>query len=220
VAKPVSEPSLQQLIAGIGTPRMRVSGTVQPERLVALRKLCWESALVEMRTPRTMMESIHLIRVGPSEILEHRDGISINSPFVRTISALGMFDRSAPPAAGSPAEKNAMARFEGHSNSAMGFVWITGSNTRSDQVEAGRTYVRLQLQATALGIGVHPMSQALQEFPEMKPHYDRAHQLVLGQNAPRSATDPTVQMLCRIGYAPVPVPATPRRALEKFIVTS
>lgn len=220
VAKPVSEPSLQQLIAGMGTPRMRVSGTVQPERLAALRKLCWESALVELRTPRTMMESIHLIRVGPSEILEHRDGISINSPFVRTISALGMFDRSAPPAAGSPAEKNAMARFEGHSNSAMGFVWITGSNTRSDQIEAGRTYVRLQLQATALGIGMHPMSQALQEFPEMKPHYEQAHQLVLGQNAPRSAADPTVQMLCRIGYAPAPAPATPRRALEKFILTS
>jgi hypothetical protein len=219
-ARPVPESDLQKLIAGMGTPRMRVSGTVQPERLAAMRKLCWESALVELRTPRTMMESIRLVRVGPSEILQYRDGISINSPFVRAISALGMFDRSQPPAAGSPAEKNAMARFEGHSNSAMGFVWITGSNTRTDQIEAGRAYVRLQLQATAQGIGMHPMSQALQEFPEMKPYYEQAHQLVLNQSAPRGAADPTVQMLCRIGYTPTPASATPRRALEKFIVST
>jgi hypothetical protein len=219
-AKAVSESSLQQLVASAGTPRMKVGGTVQAARLPALRKLCWESALVELKTPRTMMESIRLIRVGPSEIAQHRDGISINSPFVRAMSAVGMFDRNNPPAAGSPAEKNAMERFEGHSNTAMGFVWITGGNTRVDQVEAGRAYVRLQLQATALGIGMHPMSQALQEFAEMKPYYEQAHQLILGQAAPSSPQDQTVQMFCRIGYAQEPVPATPRRAVEKFILST
>ncbi|MFM7332088.1 MAG: twin-arginine translocation pathway signal protein, partial [Brachymonas sp.] len=188
--------------------------------LPALRKLCWESALVELKTPRTMMESVRLIRVGPSEIAQHRDGISINSPFVRVISALGMFDRSNPPASGSPAEKNAMERFQGHSNTAMGFVWITGGNSRTGQIEAGRAYVRLQLQSTALGIGMHPMSQALQEFAEMKPHYEQVHQLLLGQGAPRSPQDQTVQMFCRIGYAPEAAAATPRRALEKFIVSA
>ncbi len=58
--------------------------------LPALRTLCWESARVELLTPRTMMESIQLTRVGPGEILQHRDGISINSHFVRAVSALGM----------------------------------------------------------------------------------------------------------------------------------
>jgi hypothetical protein len=223
-AKPVSESSLQQLVAGMSTsmntPRMRVGGTVAPERLPALRKVCWDSAQVELNTPRTMMESIRLIRVGPSEILQHRDGISLNSPFVRAISALGMFDRSKPPEPGSAADKNAKERFEGHSNSAMGFVWITGGNTRTDQIEAGRAYVRLQLQATAQGIGMHPMSQALQEFPEMKPHYEQVHQLVLQQAAPRNAQEPTVQMFCRIGYTPTPASATPRRPLEKFVRTA
>jgi hypothetical protein len=219
-SKPVSENSLQQLVANVGTQRMKVAGTVLAERLPALRKLCWESALVELKTPRTMMESIRLIRVGPSEIAQHRDGISINSPFVRAMDAVGLFDRKNPPAAGSPAEKNAMERFEGHSNTAMGFVWISGGNTRVDQVEAGRAYVRLQLQATALGIGMHPMSQALQEFAEMKSYYAQVHQLLLGQAAPRSPQDATVQMFCRIGYAPEPASATPRRALKKFIAAT
>ena len=196
---------------------LQAGGTVDAARLPPLRALCWESAQVELLTPRTMMESIHLTRVGPSEILHHRDGITLNSPFVRAVAALGMFDRSAPPAEGSAAYKSAMGRFEGHSRTAMGFVWITGGNTRADQIEAGRAYVRLQLQATALGLGVHPMSQALQEFAEMAPHYERVHQLVLGRPAPRAPGDATVQMFCRIGYAQGEVPATPRRPLAQFV---
>ena len=164
-----------------------------------------------------MMESIQLTRVGPGEILQHRDGISINSPFVRAVDALGMFDRTQPPAEGSAAYKSAMGRFEGHSRTAMGFVWITGPNTRSDQIRTGRLYVRQQLQATALGVGMHPMSQAVQEFAEMAPHFEHVHQLVLGRPAPRTPQEPTVQMFCRMGYPQGEVPATPRRPLARFV---
>jgi hypothetical protein len=217
-ARPVAPEVLAALLASQrpGAP-LQTGGTVDGARLGPLRALCWESAQVELLTPRTMMESIHLTRVGPSEILRHRDGISLNSPFIRAVSALGMFDRSAPPAEGSAAYKSAMGRFEGHSRTAMGFVWITGGNTRADQVQAGRAYARLQLQATALGVGMHPMSQALQEFAEMAPHYERVHHLVLGRPAPRSADDATVQMFCRIGYPHGEVPATPRRPLAQFV---
>lgn len=198
---------------------MQAGGTVDAAALEALRALCWQSAQVELRTPRTMMESMRLTRVGPSEILEHRDGISLNTPFIRAAAALGMFDRSAPPAEGSTGQKGAMDRFEGHSRTAMGFVWLVGANTRADQVAAGRAYVRLQLKATELGVGMHPMSQALQEFAEMAPHYERVHQLVLGRAAPREASDPTVQMLCRLGYPQDEVPATPRRPLARMLQT-
>ncbi|MBV7543959.1 twin-arginine translocation pathway signal protein [Acidovorax sp. sic0104] len=217
-ARSVAPDVLAALLAGqrSGTA-LQVGGTVEEARLQPLRTLCWESAQVELLTPRTMMESIHLTRVGPAEILRHRDGISLNAPFVRAVAALGMFDRSAPPAEGSAAYKSAMGRFEGHSRTAMGFVWITGGNTRADQVESGRAYVRLQLQATALGVGMHPMSQALQEFAEMAPHYERVHQLVLGRPAPRAPQDATVQMFCRIGYPQDEVPATPRRPLSQFV---
>jgi hypothetical protein len=218
--KVVSEANLQNILKANSVTRMQSGGTVQEQRLAPLRKLCVDSAFVELRTPRTNLESIKLARVGPSEILQNRDGISINSPMVRALTAFGQFDRSIPTPPGSTAEKKFIERFDGTSKTAMGFIWITGKNTRADQVEAGRAYVRLQLQATALGIGMHPLSQALQEFPEMKANYEQAHQLVLGQSAPRSPQDATVQMLCRIGYTPTPAPATPRRALDKFIVTT
>ena len=117
--------------------------------------------------------------------------------------------------------KNAMGRFEGHSRTAMGFVWLsTPGNSRSQQIEAGRAYVRLQLKATEIGVGVHPMSQALQEFAEMKPFYDKAHQLMLGKPAPQTPGDETLQMFCRLGYTQGAVPATPRRQIDKFVLAA
>ena len=111
-----------------------------------------------------------------------------------------------------------MGRFEGHSRSAMGFVWLTSTgSSRSQQIEAGRIYLRLQLKATELGLGMHPMSQALQEFTEMKPYYEKVHQIVLGKPAPLTLGDATVQMFCRLGYSVNPAPSTPRRPLEKFL---
>jgi hypothetical protein len=163
------------------------------------------------------MESILLTRVGPQEILKHRDGISINDLMVRALDTLGQFDRSAPPKTGSQAYKAMMGRFAGHGQTAMGFIWLSGKNRRIDQVNAGRAYVRLQLKATELGVGVHPMSQALQEFPEMAPHYARAHQLTINRAAPMTPDEETLQMFCRLGYTNKPVPATPRRPLEAFI---
>jgi nitroreductase len=218
-ARPVSAQTLASLLAAVPGAGFQAGGTVEAARLPALRTLCWESAKVELLTPATVMESVRLTRVGPAEILRHRDGISINGAMPRIASALGMFDRSNPPAEGSPAYQQMMGRFRGHSDTAMGFVWLaTPGNSRSQQVEAGRAYVRLQLKATELGVGVHPMSQALQEFKEMAPFYEQAHQLLISKPAPKTAADATVQMFCRIGYTPAPVPATPRRNLSQFVL--
>lgn len=218
-ARPVSPDTLKAVLSSVPASGFQAGGTVDVAQLAPLRTLCWESAKVELLTPATVMESVRLTRVGPEEILRHRDGISVNSAMPRIASALGMFDRSSPPAEGSPAYKTMMDRFKGHSDSAMGFVWLaTPGNSRSQQVESGRAYVRLQLKATEVGVGVHPMSQALQEFKEMAPHYEQAHRLMLGRGAPKSNAEPTVQMFCRIGYAPGEVPATPRRALGQFVL--
>ncbi|HYF21575.1 MAG TPA: twin-arginine translocation pathway signal protein [Ramlibacter sp.] len=215
--RPVAEADLQSLLASVAGRPLQAAGTVAADRLPALRTLCWESAQVELLTPATVMESVRLTRVGPGEILRHRDGIAINSAMPRIAAALGMFDREQPPTEGSPAYRQMMARFQGHSASAMGFVWLaTAGNSRTQQLEAGRAYVRLQLKATEQGLGVHPMSQALQEFPEMRAHHDAAHRLLLGRPAPAAPQDVAVQMFCRLGYPVGHVQATPRRPLGAF----
>ena len=221
--RPVAAAALQALASvlpadtGFG---VRAGGTVEPARRAALRQLCWDAARVELLTPRTVMESIRLTRVGPAEISANPDGITLNAPMVRAIDALGLFDRRQPPLEGSSAYKTMMARFEGHSRTAMGFTWLstaTASNaaagkTRSAEVAAGRAFVRQQLKATELGLQMHPMSQAPQEFAEMKAHHERLHALTVG----KPAADETVQMLCRIGYCAAQ-PHTPRRGLDAII---
>jgi len=96
---------------------------------------------------------------------------------------------------------------------------VTDNNQRTQQINAGRAFVRMQLKATEMGLGLHPMSQALQEYPEMAKHFEAAHQAIIGMHAPRTVSDTTVQMLCRIGYTTEPTPAAPRRALEKILRT-
>ena len=162
------------------------------------------------------MESIRLTRVGPAEIERERDGISLNQPIVRVLDAVGLFDRSQPPPPGSAAHRQMMDRFAGHSRTAMGFVWLSTpvvpGRTRSAEVLAGRAYMRLQLQATALGLQMHPMSQAPQEFAEMKPRYEQLHRLLVG----RPASEETVQMFCRIGHC-AEVDPTPRRPVANIV---
>ena len=220
--RPVADATLAKLEPALGDNGVRYGATADAVRVDALRTLCWDSARAELLTERTVMESIKLTRVGPDEIARHRDGISVNGLLPRAAAMLGAFDRSQPPAEGSSAYKQTMGRFESHSRTAMGFVWLStpqarhlaGGTTRSAEVKAGRAYMRLQLAATELGLQVHPMSQAPQEFDEMRPHFERLHQLLVGQPTALE----TVQMFCRVGYC-ADQPHTPRRGVDAIIRT-
>ena len=92
--------------------------------------------------------------------------------------------------------------------SAAAYGWITtASNTRLDQVVAGRAYERLNLTAAALGIAMHPMSQVLQEYSDMQ---DLQKRFLAYLNIPEAHT---VQMLFRLGVAE-PVEHSPRRSVK------
>ena len=71
---------------------------------------------------------------------------------------------------------------------------------------------RAQLAATAHGLAMHPLQQALQEYPEQAPHYAAIHAL-LGAGGGRG----TVQMWARLGYAP-PVGPAPRRGVQAHVL--
>ena len=92
------------------------------------------------------------------------------------------------------------------------FAMVTEGNDRATQVRAGRAYARAQLAATAHGLAMHPLQQALQEYPEQAPHYAAIHAL-LGAGGSRG----TVQMWARLGYAP-PVEPAPRRGVQAHLL--
>ncbi|NBW54959.1 MAG: twin-arginine translocation pathway signal protein, partial [Betaproteobacteria bacterium] len=140
------------------------------------RQIAMDAWRTEMQTPRTLLESYKVLRVGPQEITQHRDGISVNTPMLRGLVALGLFDRSKPSDPDSSAVKGQISDFNDKMATTPACVWLsTADNTRTTQMLAGRAYVRLQLAATALGLRMHPLSQALQEYPEQAHNYKAIH---------------------------------------------
>jgi hypothetical protein len=192
--------------------RMGFAGLEQPEALAVHRLIAAEAWRIELTTPRTVMESFKVLRVGADEIAQHRDGLSLTDPLVVALDKLGLFDRSKAPAPDAYATTSQIRDFGNKLEATPGFVWmVTQGNDRVTQINAGRAYARVQLAATAQGLGMQPLSQALQEYPEQAQPYADIHALV-GVTPP----DQTVQMWARVGYAPAVEPA-PRRRLDDFI---
>ena len=207
--------ALQAITASTAGQAVRTGfvGRSQPELLQQHRRIAMEAWRIELVTPRTVMESIKVLRVGPTEIARHRDGISLNDPMVRALAAVGLFDRSKAPTPDDTSTTTQIKDFNTNMAATPAFFWmVTEGNDRVTQINAGRAYVRAQLAATAVGLSMQPLSQALQEYPEQAGPYAEIHQL-LGAPAPRF----TVQMWARLGYAPVIQPS-PRRGLEAHIL--
>jgi hypothetical protein len=193
--------------------RTGFTDATQPEALQRQRAIAKEAWRIELVTPRTILESYRVLRIGPREIAQHRDGLAINTPTVRVLTALGLFDRSKAPGPGDAAVTSQIEDFNARIDGTPSFFWlVTEGNDRKTQVNAGRAYVRAQLAATAHGLAMQPLSQALQEYPEQAAPYRAIHAL-LDAPAPRF----TVQMWARLGYAPAVGPA-PRRGLDAHIM--
>ena len=179
------------------------------------RAIAMDAWRIEMQTPHTLLESYKVLRVGPQEIAQHRDGISLNTPMVRGLVALNLFDRSKPSEPDSSAIKGQISEFNDKMSTTPACVWLsTSDNSRRTQMLCGRAYVRLQLAATALGLRMHPLSQALQEYPEQTNNYKAIHELLVGKDSTA-----TVQMWTRLGYAPAGSPS-PRRGLQAHFTSA
>ena len=192
--------------------RFGFAGADEPAVLTRHRDLASEAWKIELTTPRTILESYRWLRIGAAEIEEHRDGLSLNDPFVVLVTRLGLFDRTKAPKPGDSAIAGQIRDFDAKLAATPGFLWmVTEGNDRTIQVNAGRAYVRVQLAGTANGLSLQPLSQALQEYPEQRATCDRIHALV---GAPRPAS--TVQMWARVGYGPQVQPA-PRRGVAVHV---
>jgi len=83
-------------------------------------------------------------------------------------------------------------------------------NSRVSQVKSGMIYSRLTLTAANLGLAAQPVSQALEEYPEMNKQYTGIHR----SYAPKGQT---IQMLVRIGTPTKSVPQSMRRDVMELV---
>jgi hypothetical protein len=213
---------LQAVIAGFPV-RFGLAGragmsAAEEDRRNAIRTIVSEAWRIELSTEATMMESMRVLRAGSDEIDRYRDGINLTKPIVVILARTGLFDRSKFPSPDSSAMQEQIASFNALTATTPAYLWlVTTGNQRSQQIDAGRAYARVNLAATRLGIAMHPNQQALQEYPEMAEQYQAIHKLL---EAP--APEHTVQMLARLGYLAEGVPLqspAPRRGLNARLAT-
>lgn len=209
--RPVDQKTLNSIIDA-ASPALSASGTINPEQRSQLIKLAQEAWAVEYTTDATRRESIDLMRIGNRAVAENPDGISIDGTVMGLLKLTGQITPDKLDKAGTMAYQTGFNGYADLIQSAQGFIWLNSDdNSRTSQLIAGRDWLRINLAAQKLGVGVQPLSQALQEFPEMKPHYDAIHSALTVNN------QHTVQMFGRFGYASAGLPS-PRHPLSSRLI--
>jgi len=209
ISRPVAPQALTQLKTSVNAD-VQFGGSVDAQDIAQIRELTHVALKIEVETPRTYHESVDLFRIGHREVNANPDGIDFSGPLFETLHLTGMFSRETATDTSSTAYKSGLDAVFANTDTAMGHVWlVTNTNSRVDQIKAGQSWVRLNLATTALDLGLQPLSQALQEYPEVGTEYQAIHNRL----APNGGT---VQMLGRIGYGRH-VAQSPRWPLEAKI---
>lgn len=206
LARSVSEVSLRA-VTSAGREGFEIGGSVGETEIAYWRDLTSKALMIEIETPHTFKESVDLFRIGKSEINANPDGIDFSGPLFEGMKLAGLFTREAALDTTSTAYAEGLNAVLANTETAMGHVWmVTPGNSRAEQIAAGADWLRINLAATAEGLGFQPLSQALQEYAEMETIYSEVHQRL----APAGGT---VQMLARIGYGPG-IAVSPRWPIE------
>jgi hypothetical protein len=208
LARPLPADTVERLAVA---DRARFGGTIDAAEVVDWRAFTREALRIEIETPHTYKESVDLFRIGRAEVDANPDGIDFTGPLFEVLGATGLMTRESVLDTSSQAYKAGLDAVYANADTAMGHVWlVTAGNSRPDQIAAGADWLRVNLAATGAGVAFQPLSQALQEYPEMAKLYTDLHRRL----APDGGT---VQMLARIGYGPTVAPS-PRWPLEAKIL--
>lgn len=187
--------------------------SIDAELISSVKAITVAAITIEITTPRTFGESVDLMRIGADEVDANPDGLVLAGPMMEALKFMGLLDRPALADPSTTAFKTGLEMQQEICGSIPALLWITTpTNTRLDQLEAGRRYVRANLRATSQGVAMHPLSQSLQEYPEMAAKFGEIHQILGVKQGER------LQMLARMGYA-LPADPSPRWPLETHFRT-
>ncbi|MEL6416264.1 MAG: twin-arginine translocation pathway signal protein [Pseudomonadota bacterium] len=209
----VAPDALNTVLAG-GAGPLEIGGTLDPDQRARIIELAWRGFQIELATDLTRRESVDLMRIGNRAVVENPDGIDMGGIPMGLLKMTGIITHEGLDTPGSTAYNEGLKMYEPIIHSARGFVWIKAEqNSRISQLEAGRAWVRMNLAAQQIGLCVHPLSQILQEFPEMAEPYEAIHAELDVQ------AGGVVHMLGRIGYTKFPA-ASPRWPIESKLIST
>ncbi|MBL7492298.1 hypothetical protein I6A60_25100 [Frankia sp. AgB1.9] len=172
----------------------------QPDTVQPLLDIFYRAMEIEATTPRTSEETRIWFRYSEGQRQTKRDGLSAPQLGIDGLQRvlLERYLRDGDPKRwfSDRSVKGLMKSVHKGVHSARGVLLLkTATNEQIDWLKTGRAYARVQLTLTQLGLVCQPLSQVLQEFPEMKDLQKRFNELV-GVDEPAK-----VQMAVRVGRA-------------------
>ncbi len=154
------------LLAGLteaaSRPGLRFGLVEARAEVDAIGALTVEAMRIDLAGFDRWKETIDTFRLNDAELLAHRNGTDARGLAAQGVGRDVLMSHA-------PAVLDvALGQHRAQAATASAYAWlVSDENTRRAQLEAGRSYVRFNLAAHAAGLGVHPFSQALQEYEAM-----------------------------------------------------
>jgi hypothetical protein len=211
----VSPADVDALTAQDTYPDIRIISIVTGEKYEKMQNFITTSARTETGVDRVMNESGNLFRVNEREKNMYRYGFSFEGSGMSGITMQALQTLvTVFPGMNSPETSKKMfldqTDLAAENNSGF-FLIVTSTNDRVSQFHAGILYSKMQLEAGSRGLAVQPMTQSIEEYPEMIPTHNEIHKEMVNEGE-------TIQMLFRIGKPTAQVPRSMRKDVGDFIV--
>jgi hypothetical protein len=196
-------------------PAVTIAVIRQPGTLQHLGELAIAAAKVEGKVARISEETDAILRRTEYQKNKYRHGFSVESQgtpgfgrwFLEGLLAIA----PSLAAAGDTNERFVKQTITQVEHTPAYVLILTADSSRASQVKAGRAYTRVQLTAQSLGLAVQPLSQVLEEYPEMTDLYSQVH----AEYAPHGGI---IQMLMRVGKPNKEVPRSMRQDAADLLV--
>ncbi len=189
--------------------------TNSAEAKSSFEQILTEAMSIEVGNREREHETIAMFRFNDDEVNKYRDGFGLPQSGVTGIKkfvAENLFlSRESVEKDPTSFSEQSVELAQKAAASTNTFAWISSaSNTRLDQLKVGRSYFRINLLTSMMGLAQHPMSQVLQEYED-----NLQLQARLKSEFNIKGSD-TVQMLFRLGRAEA-TQHSPRRLVTELI---
>ena len=201
---------------GINTdPSLSLQIYKDEENLNNLGRIAMEGLTVEAGVDRVMEESNVIFRANEKEKNKYRYGFSVEGQGTEGIMKYlmqGLVTLFPSFNQGSAASDLYIKSGKTSVDNTPAYIIIKSKdNSRSSQVKSGMLYSRLIATAHTLGLATQPLSQALEEYPEMSEVYNEIHKDYGTDGA-------TIQMLVRVGKPTKDSPISMRQDVMDLII--
>ncbi|CAH1195265.1 hypothetical protein PAECIP111892_02000 [Paenibacillus auburnensis] len=211
---PLTREQIEQLEAVSDGSSVSVRIVQDKDNLDKLGRYAMQGAAIEAAAASVAKESEDIFRANEHEKNQYRYGFSVEGQgttgFMKHIMQ-GLVTLFPSMNSGKAASDRLIQSVQTAVNNTPAYALIlTKDNSRKSQVLSGIVYSRLILEAHQLGLAMQPLSQVLEEYPQMQAPYQAIHR----EYAPEGGT---IQMLVRLGRPIKEAPLSMRREVTELL---